>query len=98
MEKKRKTYEIDFKKKVVDLHLEEGMGYNLIAKELGIDKNQVRRWVNHFNNEGMMGLEEKRGKSKGIGMGRPRTLSEDPETKIKLLQAENEMLKRLLEM
>ncbi|MEK5175670.1 transposase [Heyndrickxia sp. FSL W8-0496] len=42
MEKKRKTYDIDFKKKVVDLHLEEGMGYNLIAKELGIDKNQVR--------------------------------------------------------
>lgn len=64
MEKKRKTYDIDFKKKVVDLHLEEGMGYNLIAKELGIDKNQVRRWVNHFNNEGMMGLEEKRGSLK----------------------------------
>ncbi|WP_433959700.1 hypothetical protein [Cytobacillus horneckiae] len=24
------------------------MGYNAIAKELGIDKNQVRRWFNYF--------------------------------------------------
>ncbi|GLY12379.1 helix-turn-helix domain-containing protein [Pseudobacillus badius] len=98
MGKKRKTYDIDFKRKVVDLHLEKGMGYNAIAKELGIDKNQVRRWVNYFQAEGIIGLEEKRGKFKGIGKGRPRSLPEDPETKIKLLEAENEMLKKLLGM
>lgn len=38
MEKKRKTYDIPFKRKVVDLHLKKGVGYNAIAKELGIDK------------------------------------------------------------
>jgi transposase len=98
MRKTRKTYDINFKKKVVDLHLKDGMGYNTIAKELGIDKNQVRRWVNYFNSEGIRGLEEKRGKGKGPGKGRPRTRPEDPEVKIKRLEAENEMLKKLLKM
>ena len=77
----RKTYDINFKKKVVDLHLKDGMGYNTIAREMGIDKNQVRRWVTHFNTDGIKGLEEKRGKAKGPGQGRPRTLPEDPEVK-----------------
>ncbi|GIN84797.1 hypothetical protein J6TS2_11830 [Heyndrickxia sporothermodurans] len=98
MGKTRKTYDINFKKKVVGLHLKDGMGYNTIASEMGIDKNQVRRWVNHFNAEGIKGLEEKRGKAKGPGIGRPRTRLEDPEIKIKRLEAENEMLKKLLKM
>ncbi|MCC9024459.1 helix-turn-helix domain-containing protein [Bacillus nakamurai] len=98
MGKTRKTYDIHFKKKVVDLHLSDGMGYNAISKEMGIDKNQVRRWVNHFQTEGMKGLEEKRGKAKGAGMGRPRVRPEDSESKIKRLEAENEMLKKLLNM
>ncbi|AYF85307.1 IS3 family transposase [Bacillus thuringiensis] len=38
------------------------------------------------------GLEEKRGKAKGLGLGRPRTKPEDSEAKIKRLEAENEML------
>lgn len=95
MNKKRKTYDINFKKKVIDLHFEVGMGYNAIAKELGIDKNQVRRWVKHYNAEGMKGLEEKRGKT---SVGRPRALPDDPETRIKFLSAENELLKKLLKL
>ncbi|MEK5082112.1 transposase [Bacillus sp. FSL H8-0515] len=98
MGKTSKTYDIHFKKKVVDLHLNDGMGYHTIAREMNIDKNQVRRWVNHFQTEGMTGLEEKRGKAKGTGMGRPRIRPEDPESKIKRLEAENEMLKKFLNM
>ncbi|WP_233414705.1 transposase [Thermaerobacillus caldiproteolyticus] len=56
----------------------------------------VRRWVKRYEQEGMKGLEEKRGKAKGPGKGRPRTCPEDPETKIKRLEAEVEMLKKLL--
>ncbi|WP_368653706.1 transposase [Ornithinibacillus sp. 4-3] len=96
MGKKRKTYHIDFKKKVVNLYLKDGMGYNTIAREMKIDKNQVRRWVNHFKAEGTKGLEEKRGKARGAGQGRPRALPESPEEKIKYLEAEVEMLKKLL--
>jgi transposase len=43
-------------------------------------------------------IKEKRGKAKGPGQGRPRTLPEDPENKIKRLEAENEMLKKFLKM
>lgn len=98
MGKIRKTYDMNIKKKVVDLQLKDGMGYNIIAKELSIDKNQGRRCVNYFNAEGIKGLEDKRGKRKGPGKGRPRARPEDQEVKIKRLEAENEMLKKLLKM
>jgi transposase len=98
MGKIRKTYDAKFKKKAVDLYLKEGMGYKTVAKELGIDESMVGRWVKRYEQEGMKGLEEKRGKAKGPGKGRPRTRPEDPETKIKRLEAEVEMLKKLLKM
>jgi transposase len=80
----------------VDLYLKEGMGHKTVAKELGIDDFMVRRWVKRYEQEGMKGLEEKREKVKGPGRGRPGTRLEDPETKIKRLKAEVEMLKKLL--
>jgi transposase len=98
MGKIRKTYDVTFKKKAVDLYLKEGMGSKTVAKELGISDSMVRRWVKRYEQEGIKGLEEKRGKAKGPGKGRPRTRPEDPETKIKRLEAEIEMLKKLLKM
>jgi transposase len=92
----RKTYDAKFKKKAVDLYLKEVMGYKAVAKELGISHSMVSRWVKRYEQEGIQGLEEKRGKAKGPGKGRPRTRLEDPETKIKRLEAEVEMLKKLL--
>ncbi|NNU94243.1 helix-turn-helix domain-containing protein [Geobacillus sp. NFOSA3] len=96
MGKIRKTYDAKFKKKAVDLYWKEGMGYKTVSKELGIDESMVRRRVKRYEQEGMKGLEEKRGKAKGPGKGRPRTRPEDPETKIKRLEAEVKMLKKLL--
>lgn len=98
MGKIRKTYDVKFKKKAVDLYLKEGMGYKTVAKELGISDSMVRRWVKHFHAEGIKGLEEKRGKAKGPGKGRPKIRPEDPSEKIKRLEAENEILKKLLMM
>lgn len=94
----RRTYDIAFKKKAVDLYLRGDRSYESVANELGIDKKQVRRWVNQFEAEGIKGLEEKRGKAKGPGKGRPRTSLENPDEKIRRLEAENEMLKKLLKM
>lgn len=91
-----KTYDVAFKKKAVDLYLKKGMGYKTVGKELNVDPKNVQRWVKHFNAEGKKGLEEKRGKAKGPGIGRPKVRPEDPETKINRLEAENEMLKKLL--
>ncbi|WP_342438303.1 transposase [Paenibacillus sp. FSL L8-0436] len=94
----RKTYDDKFKKKAVDLYLKKGLGYKSVAREMGINDSLVRRWVKHFKAEGLKGLEEKRGKAKGAGIGRPRTRPEDPEVKMKRLEAENELLKKLLQM
>lgn len=98
MGKIRVTYDVEFKKKAVDLYLKEGMSYKTIATELGIHHSVVSRWVKHFEAEGIKGLEEKRGKAKGPGLDRPRTKPENSETKIKRLEAENAMLKKLLGM
>ncbi|MED3183874.1 transposase [Bacillus thuringiensis] len=96
MGKIRVTYDVEFKKKAIDLYLKEGMSYKNIAKELGIHHSVVSRWVKYFEGKGIKGLEEKRGKAKGSGIGR--TKPKDPEAKIKRLEAENEMLKKLLGM
>ncbi|MDT2287990.1 helix-turn-helix domain-containing protein [Paenibacillus larvae] len=40
------------------------LGYKRVAKELNIPEASIRRWVKYYENEGMAGLEEKRGKSK----------------------------------
>lgn len=98
MGEKIKTYDKEFKKKAVDLYLKKGLGYKSVAQEMGINESLVRRWVKHYQAEGLKGLEEKRGKANGPGIGRPRTRPEDPEVKIKRLEAENELLKKLLQM
>ncbi|KHF28432.1 hypothetical protein LR68_02827 [Anoxybacillus sp. BCO1] len=36
MGKIRKTYDVKFKKKAVDLYFKEGMGYKTVARKLGI--------------------------------------------------------------
>ncbi|WP_337958036.1 helix-turn-helix domain-containing protein, partial [Guptibacillus sedimenti] len=41
----RKTYDVPFKKKAVDMYLKEGMGYKTVGRELEIDPKMVRRWV-----------------------------------------------------
>lgn len=98
MGKMKKTYDLAFKKKTVDLYLTGDMGYKTVAKKMGIDHSIVRRWVKHYEAEGMKGLEEKRGTAKGPGIGRPKTRPEDPEEKIQRLEAEVEILKKLLKM
>ncbi|MDA5111147.1 transposase [Brevibacillus thermoruber] len=97
MGKIRKTYPIEIKRKAVHLYLEGDKSYKTIAKELGIsDKNIVMRWVKHFENEGMEGLEEKRGKAVGPRKGRPRKCLFTLEEENLRLRAENEYLKKWL--
>ncbi|WP_257985122.1 helix-turn-helix domain-containing protein [Bacillus sp. T33-2] len=62
MGKIMRTFDISFKKKAVDLYLKGDISYEAVANQLGIDKKQIRRWVNYFEAEGLQVLEEKRGK------------------------------------
>ncbi|MBG9812440.1 transposase [Bacillus endophyticus] len=96
MGKTNRTYDLKTKRKAVDLYLKEEMGYKTIAKELEIDVAIIYRWVKHFQAEGLKGLEEKRGKAKGVGKGKPTTQPETTETKLKRLEAENALLKKFL--
>ncbi|WP_342565566.1 helix-turn-helix domain-containing protein [Paenibacillus sp. FSL R7-0345] len=60
----RRTYDEKFKKKAVDLYLKKGLGYKSVAREMGINDSLVRRWVKHFEAEGVKGLGEKKRESK----------------------------------
>ncbi|GCD84080.1 hypothetical protein PTHTG4_31450 [Parageobacillus thermoglucosidasius] len=87
MGKIRKTYDAKFKKKAVDLYLKEGMGYETVAKELGISHSMVCRWVKRYEQEGIQGLEEKRGKAKD-------QIKEDRELVRKILKRKSSVLRR----
>jgi transposase len=76
------THSTESKYKAVQMYLEHGFGYKRVAKELGIPEASIRRWVKFYENEGMSGLEEKRGKSKGINKGRPRKNPLSPEEEL----------------
>ena len=93
MKKVRQTFSKEIKLKAIKLYTEEGMGYKSIAKELGIKCHKiVQRWVKHYQNEGVSGLDEKREKSSVRKKGprkHPLTLEEENER----LRAENEYLK-----
>ena len=93
----RKTYDIEFKRKAVAMFLEEGLGYKTVAKTLGIDDRMVRRWVAHYEREGIEGLKEKRGTSTGSKNGRPKK-AKTLEEEVLRLRAENALLKKLWEL
>ncbi|WP_222936946.1 transposase [Anoxybacillus flavithermus] len=86
MGKIRKTYDVKFKKKAVDLYLKEGMGYKTVAKELGIDHSMVRRWVKYYEQEGIQSLE---GKQRQMDQAK-----EDRELVQKILKRKSSVLRR----
>ncbi|MFP3669427.1 helix-turn-helix domain-containing protein [Priestia sp. SIMBA_032] len=98
MGEKRRTFDIGFKKKVVDLYLKGRLGCKAVEKEFGINHTTVLRSVRHYEAVGLKDLEEKRGKSEESNKEKLVSHSESSETKIKRLEAENEMLKKLLQM
>ncbi|WP_336994264.1 hypothetical protein [Bacillus toyonensis] len=63
-----------------------------------MDEKNVRRWVKRFKEEEIKGIEEKRGKATGGKKGRLRNCPKEPTERIKYLETENEMLKKLLGM
>lgn len=89
------THSAESKYKAVQMYLECGLGYKRVANELNIPEASIRRWVKYYENEGMAGLEEKRGKSKSLSKGRPRKNLLSPEEELIRLRAENEYLKKL---
>lgn len=58
MEKKRRTFSVDFKMKAIGMYLHRGMGSKLIGRELGVTYSVIDRWIKNYNSEGILGLQE----------------------------------------
>lgn len=70
------------------------MGMNEVARELGLPNHwYVCRWVRAFQERGWAGLEDRRGRNSGIHLGVAR--SQKPELRIKWLEAEVALLKKI---
>jgi transposase len=93
MKKKNKTYSAEFKRDIVHMYLHEGRSQSELLKHFRIHNSMLQRWVNQYQSEGIEGLLEKRGKSKGSKKGRPRKNPLSLEEKMKRLEAENTYLK-----
>ncbi|PHB27152.1 transposase [Bacillus pseudomycoides] len=89
MGKIRRTFSIDFKMKAIEMYLHREMGSKLIGRELGVTYSIVDRWIKNYKNEGILGLQEKRGRSR-------QTNATSQEDRIKRLEAESAYLKKPL--
>ncbi|MBG0969463.1 helix-turn-helix domain-containing protein [Bacillus sp. SRB3LM] len=89
MGKIRRTFSIDFKMKAIELYSHRGIGSKLIGKELGVTYSVIDRWIKKYENEGILGLQEKRGRSK-------QTNEVSQDARIQRLEVENAYLKKLL--
>lgn len=97
MQKKYNVYSKELKLQAIDMHLNQHIGANTIAKELGISsKHRVYQWVKQYQEKGETAFDnETRGKSKGPGKGRPKTKFSSQEEELQYLRMENEFLKKL---
>jgi len=94
MSSTKKTYSLEFKHRVVEC-LEQGTTYREIKETYGLDLKMFRRWVRKYRDDGLKGLEDRRGRTRKTEGTREKTLR--PEEKIQRLEAEVEFLKKLLE-
>jgi len=99
MGKKKNIYSVEFKVDVINRYNsgDEG-GVKMLSKKLGFRSNtMLRDWLKKYNEFGVAGLNNKRGKSLTPMRGRPKKQHNSPEEEIFQLKAENEYLKELLE-
>jgi transposase len=93
MGKYRRTFTVDFKMQAIEMYLHRGMGSKLIGKELGVTYSVIDRWIKNYNSDGILGLQEKRGKSR---QAKASSIKHSQNNKMERLEAENAYLKKLL--
>ena len=99
MGKKKNIYSIEFKIDVIERYNsgKEG-GVKALSKKLGFrSHNMLTQWLKKYNEFGIAGLEDKRGKTPAPMRGRPKKHYDSTDEEILKLKAENEYLKGLLE-
>lgn len=94
--KVKTTYSPEYKLFVVKRHIEDGISYRRLAEELDIHVQIIMRWCKKYREFGQDALKEQRGTHKGSTKGRPRTKELSKDDELLKLKAENEYLKKLL--
>lgn len=58
-------FPLEFRRKAVKLHLEEGFSLEAIAREMGADKSTIHHWVDQYRQYGEAGIEVRVGRPRG---------------------------------
>jgi transposase len=99
MRQKTNTYSIEFKINAIERYNsgDEG-GVKALSKALGLKSyTQLFQWLKKYNEYGIAGLEDKRGKTPSPLRGRPKKQYDSLEEEIIQLKVENEYLKKIIE-
>ena len=103
------TYSTEFKEKFIEEH-SKGKSPKVIFEESGFDidiigferiKSSTRRWKKAYEKNGLLGLQDTRKHASGRSKNRNLTAEEKIEkleAKVKLLEVQNEFLKKLKKM
>ena len=100
MEKGRKTT-FEERIDIVKDYIESGTSYEEIAEKYGISYQQIYQWVRKYQEHGIDGLQDRRGKRKALEdmteIDRLRAELKMEQAKVKHLELENRVLKKLKE-
>ena len=96
MSKKKYTHIKAVESQIISMR-EAGMSRQEIADELGLEKNQIKNWVNRYNRGKARQLQGIPPKPKGHPRKRPLSITEDYEREIARLQMENKLLRDSLQ-
>lgn len=100
MEKGRKTT-FEERIDIVKDYIESGTSYEEIAEKYGISYQQIYQWVRKYQEHGIDGLQDRRGKRKALEdmteIDRLRAELKMEQAKVKHLELENHVLKKLKE-
>lgn len=97
MNGERLSYSQDLKLEAVRMFLDDGMTKSRIMEELGIkSKTALERWIREYRAGGAAALEPKpRGRRPKPGKPAYATREEELEARVRELELENEILKRI---
>jgi transposase len=88
-------FDPEFKRRAVEMYLS-GMSKLGVTRELGLPNDSyVRRWIKAYEYRGWEGLSDHRGRGRQGAINLGKTRSQKPELKIKWIEAEIDMLKKI---
>ena len=92
----RRKYTLEERVQAVREHLEEGKSFSELSETYGVTVQVVRNWVKRYQEMGVAGLEDRRGKR--LASQTPRTPEEALRIEKARLERENDLLKMELDL